>query len=113
VFEKEIQAQSIYLDTPSLDWDETDVSNYDPDWVLKWWKANAFQFPLMAMAVRDLLSVPGSEVDVERLFCGGRDLLGIPRFGLKGETMRILTLLKAYFERQLNEVLIWSRIELL
>jgi hypothetical protein len=24
-----------YLDTPSLDWDETDVSNYDPDWVLK------------------------------------------------------------------------------
>jgi hypothetical protein len=35
VFEKEIQAQSIYLDTPSLDWDETDVSNYDPDWVLK------------------------------------------------------------------------------
>jgi hypothetical protein len=56
----------------------------------------------MAMAARDLLAVPGLEVDVERLFCGGWDLLGICRFGLKGETMRILTLLKAYFERQLN-----------
>lgn len=92
-----------YLDTPSLDWDEADESNYYPDWVLKWWKANAFQFPLMAMAARDLLAVPGSEVDVERLFCGGRDLLGIRRFGLKSETMRILTLLKAYFERKLND----------
>jgi len=55
----------------------------------------------MAIAARDLLAVPGSEVDVERLFCRGRDLLWIRRFGLKGETMRILTLLKAYFERQL------------
>jgi hypothetical protein len=56
----------------------------------------------MAMAAQDLLAVPSSEVDVKRLFCKGRDLLGIRRFGLKGKTMRILTLLKAYFERQLN-----------
>ena len=55
----------------------------------------------MAKAVRDILAVPGAEVDVERLFCSGRDLLGIRRYALKGETMRILTLLKAYFERQL------------
>jgi hypothetical protein len=91
-----------YFNTPTLDWDEADASNYDPDWVLKWWKANAFQYPLMALAARDLLVVPGLEVDVERLFCGGRDLLGICRSCLKGETMRILTLLKAYFERKLN-----------
>jgi hypothetical protein len=56
----------------------------------------------MAMAAQDLLAVPGLEVDVERLFCRGRDLLGIRRFSLKGETIRILTLLKAYFEKQLN-----------
>jgi hypothetical protein len=56
----------------------------------------------MVEAARDLLAVPGSEVDVERLFSGRRDLLGIRRHGLKGETMRILTLLKAYFERQIN-----------
>jgi hypothetical protein len=53
----------------------------------------------MAAAARALLPVPGSEVDVERLFSGGRDLLGIRRYALKGETMRILTLLKEYFER--------------
>jgi hypothetical protein len=32
--------------------------------VFKWWKSNAFQFPLMAEAARDLLAVPSSEVDV-------------------------------------------------
>jgi hypothetical protein len=53
----------------------------------------------MAKAVRALLAVPGSEVDVEKLFSRGRDLLGIRRFALKGETMRILVLLKAHFER--------------
>jgi hypothetical protein len=57
----------------------------------------------MAKAARDVLVVPGAEVDVERIFCGGRDLLGIRRYALKGETMRILTLLKAYFERKLNK----------
>jgi hypothetical protein len=57
----------------------------------------------MAKVVRALLAVPGLEVDVKRLFSRGRDLLGIWRFALKGETMRILVLLKAYFERQLNQ----------
>jgi hypothetical protein len=69
-----------HLNTLTLDWDEANKSNYHHNLVLKWWKANAFQFPLMAMAVRNLLALPGSEVDVERLFCGGRDLLGICRF---------------------------------
>ena len=53
----------------------------------------------MAKAVHALLAVPGLEVDVKRPFSGGRDLLGIWRFALKGETMRILVLLKAYFKR--------------
>jgi hypothetical protein len=53
----------------------------------------------MAKAARDLLAIPGAEVDFERLFCGGRDLLGICRYVLKGETMRVLTLLKCFFER--------------
>jgi hypothetical protein len=57
----------------------------------------------MAAAARALLAVPASEVDVERLFSGGRDLLGIRRYALKGETMRILTLLKSYFERAMNQ----------
>jgi hypothetical protein len=57
----------------------------------------------MAAAAMDILAIPGSEVDIERLFCGGRDLLGIRRSALKGETMRILTLLKGFFERLLNQ----------
>ena len=56
----------------------------------------------MAKAVRALLAVPSLEVDVKRLFCRGRDLLGIRRYTLKRETIRILVLLKAYFERQLH-----------
>jgi hypothetical protein len=92
----------LYLGTPPIAWDLSDETNYTPDWALKWWNANAFQYPTMAKAARALLAVPGSEVDVERLFSGGRDMLGIRRYALKGETMRILTLLKAYFERQLK-----------
>jgi hypothetical protein len=88
-----------YLDSPALHWDPSEKSNYEPDWVLHWWAANAFQYPLMAEAARALLAIPGAEVDVERLFSGGRDLLGIRRFALNGESMRILTILKAYFER--------------
>jgi hypothetical protein len=91
-----------YLNTDPIEWDAMDESHYNDDWVLNWWKANAFQFPYMAAAARALLAVPASEVDVERLFSGGRDLLGIRRYALKGETMRILTLLKSYFERAMN-----------
>jgi hypothetical protein len=57
----------------------------------------------MALAARDILAVPGSEVDVERLFSGGKDLLGLRRHGLSGETMRILTLLKSYWQWESNE----------
>jgi hypothetical protein len=71
-----------YLDSDVLEWDDNDIRNYDPEFVLKWWKANESQYPIMAKAARDLLAVPGSEVDVERLFYGGRDLLGIRRYGL-------------------------------
>jgi hypothetical protein len=53
----------------------------------------------MVVVAHALLVVPGSKVDVERLFSRGRDLLGIRRYALKGETIRILMLLKAYFER--------------
>jgi hypothetical protein len=60
-------------------------------------------FPTMEKAARALIAIPGSEVDVERLFCGGRDLLGIRRHALKGETMRILVLSKVYLERQLHQ----------
>jgi hypothetical protein len=57
----------------------------------------------MVKAARALFAVLGAEVDVERLFYGGRDLLGIRRYALKGYIIRVLTILKAFFERKLAE----------
>lgn len=31
-----------YIDTLAIHWNPHDKSNWDPDWVLKWWDANAF-----------------------------------------------------------------------
>jgi hypothetical protein len=53
--------------------------------------------------VHDLLAVLGAEVDIERLLYSRRDTLRIRRYALSGEAIRILTLLKAYFERKLNK----------
>ena len=35
-----------------IDWDSGD----DPDWILKWWKANTEIYPLMSQAERDYLA---------------------------------------------------------
>jgi len=70
---------------------------------LNYWGANQFEFPLMAQAARRYLAIPGSEVDVERLFSIGRDVLGIRRHSLNGETMQLLILLKDS-HRRLQEV---------
>jgi hypothetical protein len=47
----------------------------------------------MAAAARDYLAIPAAEVSVERLFSAGRDILGVRRYSMKGETMRFLMLL--------------------
>jgi hypothetical protein len=86
-----------YLDTGSIDWDELDESNYDPDWVLKWWKANSFQYPLMAAAARALLAVPGSEVDVERLFLWGKRPSRDSSVCFKGRDYEDIDLVKGVF----------------
>jgi hypothetical protein len=48
----------------------------------------------MALAARDYLTILASEVQVERLFSRGRDLLGVRRSSLKGETIRMLILME-------------------
>jgi hypothetical protein len=58
----------------------------------------------MARATRDLLVVPRAEVDVERLFRGGTDLLGLRRFILHARTMRWLVLLRAQLQRDRGNV---------
>jgi hypothetical protein len=62
--------------------------------VLNYWGANQYEFPLIAQAARRYLAIPGSEVDVERLFNVGRDVLGIRRYSMNAETLGPLGLLK-------------------
>jgi hypothetical protein len=54
----------------------------------------------MAQAAQDYLAIPASEVDVERLFNVGRDILGIGRFSMSGNTLRTIMMLKDALRRQ-------------
>jgi hypothetical protein len=87
-----------YLDSKPVNWSQGLIEDGDPNWVLKWWKANAFSYPLMAQAFRDYFPVPSAEVDVERRFCNARDVLGIRRHSMNAETLRWLMLLKGHYE---------------
>lgn len=66
----------------------------DEDWLFGWWRTHKDEYPRMAAAARDYLAIPAAEVSVERLFSRGRDLLGLRRHSLKGETMRKMMLLR-------------------
>jgi hypothetical protein len=87
-----------YLDSPPVNWSHHMISDADAEWVLKWWKANAFNFPLMAKAARDYLSIPSAEVGIEREFSNARDVLGLRRHCLNAETMRWLMLLRGQYQ---------------
>ncbi|KAM4067276.1 hypothetical protein HRG_012219 [Hirsutella rhossiliensis] len=75
-----------WLAAPRIEFDESIAKS--PDFLLKWWKEHKVEWPLLAAAARDLLSVSGSEVDVERLFSGCRDEFGIRRHALKADTVQ-------------------------
>lgn len=73
----------------------------DKNWLLSWWRAHSNEYPRLAAAARDYLAIPASAVSVERLFNKGRDLLGVRRNLLNGETMRRLMLLRdTYLSKQ-------------
>jgi hAT family C-terminal dimerisation region len=88
-----------YLDskpirTPAIN----DISaQEDLQWVLKWWKANRFTYPRMAQIARDFIGIAAAEVGVERLFSARRDVIGLRRYSLQPATMKLLTMLKAFF----------------
>jgi hypothetical protein len=54
----------------------------------------------MAKAARDYLAIPPSEVDIERLFSDGRDILGVRHWAMSGATLRALTILKDELRRK-------------
>ena len=78
-----------YLDSDVVEFDEK-----KRDWIYTWWRGHLDEYPRMAAAARDYLAVPAAEVDVERLFNSGRDLLGLRRWSLSSGTMRKLLILK-------------------
>jgi hypothetical protein len=61
---------------------------------LNWWEGNKWDYPSIAKAARDYLAIATLEVDVERLFNIGRDILGIRRFSMSGNTLRTMMMLK-------------------
>lgn len=81
----------------------TTESSKDPDWLRKWWRDNHQDWPELAKAMRDLLPCSASEVDVERLFSGCKDEIGIRRHALKSTTVRVLTLLRSSYRSQDKE----------
>jgi hAT family C-terminal dimerisation region len=78
-----------YLNSDVVEFDEK-----KKDWIFSWWGGHSDEYPRMAAAARDYLAVPAAEVDVERLFNSGRDLLGLRRWSLSSGTMRKLLILK-------------------
>jgi hAT family C-terminal dimerisation region len=78
-------------------------SSKDPDFLRKWWKEHHREWPQLARAIQDLLPCSASEVDVERLFSGCKDEIGIRRHALKAETVRVLTLLRSSYTSQDQE----------
>lgn len=63
------------------------------DWLCNWWRANKTQYPQMAAAARDYLAIPAFEVAVESLFSSAKDMIGLRRHSINGDTMRMLMLL--------------------
>ncbi|KAH8799135.1 ribonuclease H-like domain-containing protein [Xylogone sp. PMI_703] len=85
-----------YFDTPAIPLPHVLAKGHD-NWLLSWWNGHKEEYPCMAQVARHYLPIPGSEVSVERLFSGGRDLLGLRRHRMNAETMRILMLLRDYY----------------
>jgi hypothetical protein len=51
----------------------------------------------MAQVARDFIGITVAEVGVERLFSVGRDVISLRRYSLQPVTMKMLTMLKAFF----------------
>ncbi|PTQ46678.1 LOW QUALITY PROTEIN: hypothetical protein MARPO_0010s0077 [Marchantia polymorpha] len=57
---------------------------------LEYWKVHEKQFLFISAVAKDILSIPGSAVAVERIFNCGRDVIGIRRHSLAPATLSAL-----------------------
>ena len=72
------------------------IGSDDSNWVLNWWRAHEAEYPIMSQVARDYLAILAAEVDVERLFSAGRDLIGLRRHSLSIDSMRAVMMLKSF-----------------
>jgi hypothetical protein len=84
-----------YFEIPPISTADTTGQN----WLCNWRRLHKDEHPQMAAAARDYLAIPASEVAVERLFSTARDVLGVRRHWLKGDTIRMLMLIRDRFRR--------------
>jgi hypothetical protein len=98
----EINEINDWLESPPIQEPVPDnmTAEQDIKWLMAWWRTNRFKYPRMAKIARRYLTVPASEVGVERLFSRGRDLLGLRRYALQPATIKMLTVLKAFQENK-------------
>ncbi|PMD12843.1 hypothetical protein NA56DRAFT_586567, partial [Hyaloscypha hepaticicola] len=62
--------------------------------------SNIREFPRIVIIVYDYLPIPGTEIDMERLFNITRDILDFRRGVIKGEILRALILIKDHLHRE-------------
>jgi hypothetical protein len=94
-----------YFGTPTIS-TGFDISQSQTEFIRSWWKANRLEFSCTAKVAQDRLAIPAAEVDVERLFNDGRDVLGIRRFSMKGKTLGALIRLKEGYVGSLNSSIV-------
>ena len=57
--------------------------------VLQFWKANAFNYPILSAMAKDYLTVQASSVSAERAFSSGADLVTADRCSLTGKNIEM------------------------
>jgi hypothetical protein len=85
-----------YFKSPVVEWD----GNNDPGFVINWWRVHQAEYPIMSRVAQDILSIPALEVDAERLFSSGRDLIGLRRYSLSAKMLRLLVLLRSHLQER-------------
>jgi len=85
-----------YFSTPRIQIDVEDMEAIsDANWVMNYWISQEQTSPIMAKVARDILLIVAAEVDVERVFSTGKDIIGVRRQSLNGESIRVLSFLNA------------------
>ena len=82
-----------YFNTPTIS-TGFEMSQSQTEFIRSWWKANRLELGCMTKIAQDYLATRVAEVDVEKLFNGGRNVLGIRHFSMKRKTLGTLIRLK-------------------